>query len=221
MIDYDPRRKVWFTTEPLLVVVGDQEILIMRGFETDLSSIPRIFWVIPGFGPHELGVRPPVVHDWLVRKGTPARFDAKLREEADQIFLRLMAREGIPLERRRIAYRFVRMWSRIVVSWAGLTSKVTRMLTKLDQTLNGSKTVGLNVIGLLALLFPDYRELLGDGQLLVAGYHVLNIVFRKWKVWKVVKDVLLNDELREKVVSAIETIKAQGGDSDPVAPGKS
>jgi len=56
---------------PLTFVADDgRRFILTYPFETDLASIPRIFWIFPGFSPFD---RPEaaILHDWLweCRKG--------------------------------------------------------------------------------------------------------------------------------------------------------
>jgi hypothetical protein len=60
----DAESPLTFTTDAGRVFV------LSEMFETDLASIPRIFWTIPGFSPLDW-VEAAILHDWLweVRKG--------------------------------------------------------------------------------------------------------------------------------------------------------
>ncbi len=80
------------------------EVLVPRGFKTDLSSIPE--WargIIPQVGRHNV---PSVVHDfcYVTRWRT--------RREADDLFLALMAIKRVPWLRRNIMWAAVRAFGR-------------------------------------------------------------------------------------------------------------
>lgn len=56
--------KRWFLAEDMEIILSDgRTILIHKGFETDLSSIPSIFWGI--FKPFDKGLLGDLIHDYL------------------------------------------------------------------------------------------------------------------------------------------------------------
>ena len=58
------RKKEWFLAEDMEIVLSDgRTIIIPKGFETDLSSIPQIFWGV--FKPFDKGLLGDVIHDYL------------------------------------------------------------------------------------------------------------------------------------------------------------
>ena len=76
-------------------------ITVPAGFETDFASVPRLFWrLIPPWGRYSAAA---VVHDYLYATASVTRY------EADRIFLDLMKRLGVPLWKRRLMYRAVRL----------------------------------------------------------------------------------------------------------------
>lgn len=85
-----------------LVYRGRREVFIVQaGFETDLASVPRLFWA--WFPPNDpLYQAPAVVHDHLYRTHEVSRRDA------DGIFLRQMRELGVSWVRRRLIYLAVR-----------------------------------------------------------------------------------------------------------------
>ena len=93
----------WILDEPLKYVTGDDEIVIVPvGFVTDLASIPIGFRnLFPINGRHRQAA---VIHDYLYANkiGT--------RQKADSIFLEAMVVCEVPLWRRRIMYRAVRLF---------------------------------------------------------------------------------------------------------------
>jgi hypothetical protein len=82
-------------------VKSGRVIEVPQGFVTDFASVPRIFWrIIPPWGEYSPAA---VVHDWLYTKAECTR------KEADDIFLELMARLGVPLVVRTAMYWAVRI----------------------------------------------------------------------------------------------------------------
>ena len=100
------------------------EITALKGFETDLASIPRVFWAI--ISADELSLAAPVFHDLLYRRGgvlpgnqinpndDGKRFE---RKEVDDIFLEIMETAEIPKWKRKVAYRAVRTFAGF--AWQG------------------------------------------------------------------------------------------------------
>jgi len=79
-------RPWWKLEEP--VVWG--AAVIPAGFETDLASVPRIFW--PLVNPTNPKVaRCAVVHDWMCREAT----SWKQRRFADVVFYRCLKKRGL------------------------------------------------------------------------------------------------------------------------------
>jgi hypothetical protein len=78
-----------------------RKITVPAGFKTDFASVPRLFWrIIPPWGRYSAAA---VVHDYLYETNSVDR------AEADQIFLELMKRLGVPLWKRQLMYRAVRI----------------------------------------------------------------------------------------------------------------
>ena len=56
--------RVFYLNEDMEIVLSDKRIiLIPKGFETDLSSIPQIFWGV--FKPFDKGLLGDLIHDYL------------------------------------------------------------------------------------------------------------------------------------------------------------
>lgn len=107
-VEYDAGRKVWTAARSLWVEHGGRRFVVPRGFESDLASVPRLFWRV--IAPFELGLEAPIAHDWLYRTGGVAgRFT---RREADAIFLRDALAAGAPAWKAHAAYRAVRWFGR-------------------------------------------------------------------------------------------------------------
>lgn len=91
-----------------------RKIIALQGFETDLSSIPRIFWSI--IEPAELSLAAPLFHDLIYRRAGKLLqdqldpFDDYIfeRRQVDDLFLELMMKAGIPRWKRKAAYWAVR-----------------------------------------------------------------------------------------------------------------
>lgn len=91
-----------------------RKITAPQGFETDLSSIPRIFWSI--IEPAELSLAAPLFHDLIYRRAGKLKpeqldpFDEFVfeRRQVDDLFFELMTKAGIPSWKRKAAYWAVR-----------------------------------------------------------------------------------------------------------------
>lgn len=102
----------WVLAEDCAYTTNDHITLTAkRGFQTDLASIPRLFW--PLVASFELSLIAPLFHDLIYRSmGKVALPDGTVqpehivftRSEADEIFLELMTRAKIPFWRRNVAY---------------------------------------------------------------------------------------------------------------------
>lgn len=90
----------WELSKSFKVVLSSGEkITIKKGFETDLASIPRLFWfILPPFGKYN---RAAVVHDYLYKQKTP-------RSVADREFLFLLKEDNVGLFVRTCFYLAVR-----------------------------------------------------------------------------------------------------------------
>lgn len=54
----------WYLGEDMEIVLSDKRVIIIpKGFETDLSSIPSIFWGM--FKPFDKGLLGDLIHDYL------------------------------------------------------------------------------------------------------------------------------------------------------------
>jgi hypothetical protein len=110
-VTYDVKLASWELTEDFLYRGYGVELLIPKGFQTDLSSIPRFFW--REIAPFELSITAPVVHDYLYRHGgryvsLSGQMCTMTRAEVDALFLHIMLDEGVGVFRRRAAYWAVR-----------------------------------------------------------------------------------------------------------------
>ena len=110
------RDGVWTLAEDFVYLTNDNfTITVKNNYNTDLASIPRIFWgLISSF---ELSLAAPIVHDLIYRSaGDVKPPDGEVappgkiftRQEADDIFLELMTRAKIAYWKRNVAYLAVR-----------------------------------------------------------------------------------------------------------------
>ena len=84
---------------------SDEIIHVVEGYITDLASIPRIVrWLIPKMGRHAQAA---VVHDNCYQ------YHLYSQKRSDEIFLECMEVLKVPLWKRRLMYRAVRMFGGI------------------------------------------------------------------------------------------------------------
>lgn len=76
---------------PLVVAIDDRVIVVPIGFVTDLASVPRAFWWIPGFSPLSRSERSAVLHDWMYSISSQLPYS---REQADSILMEGMIADG-------------------------------------------------------------------------------------------------------------------------------
>ena len=94
----------WTQEEPIHVYSYDDPILrIPEGFETDLASVPRAFWIMTGgkTGKHQ---RAAVCHDYAYRQ------NALPKEWADDMFYDIMRLDGVSRFRAWIMWKAVRVF---------------------------------------------------------------------------------------------------------------
>jgi hypothetical protein len=78
------------------------EITVPEGFETDLASVPRLFWsIIPPFGKYN---RAAIIHDYMCRRG----IDGFL---CDAVFRSIMKTLKVPVWQRIVMFYAVRYWN--------------------------------------------------------------------------------------------------------------
>ena len=110
----DEARRVWVLFQQCSYQTGEHTITAPANYETDLASIPRIFWSI--LAPEELSLAAPLFHDLIYRcagslpESGLNPFDGKVfeRKEVDDLFLELMKKAKIPRWKRTAAYCAVR-----------------------------------------------------------------------------------------------------------------
>jgi uncharacterized protein DUF1353 len=116
ILTHDDIRNLWILAADCSYTTEEHNVTALHGFETDLSSIPRIFWSI--IDPPELSLAAPLFHDLIYRCAgeLPSKFGkidpengfVFTREEVDDLFLELMTKAGIPSWKRNAAYWAVR-----------------------------------------------------------------------------------------------------------------
>lgn len=87
-------RKIFDKPKRVLVAdfileVDGKRLIIPKGFEYDMASIPRIFWFItpPSYDP---AWRAAAVHDYLYEK----LYHKYTKQHADELFYRIMLKDG-------------------------------------------------------------------------------------------------------------------------------
>jgi len=107
----DEARRVWVLFEKCSYQTAGHTVTALAGYETDLASIPRIFWSI--LAPEELSLAAPLFHDLIYRCGGSLPedglnpFDGKVfeRKDVDDLFLELMRKAKIPRWKRTASRR--------------------------------------------------------------------------------------------------------------------
>ena len=101
--------KGFVLTSPWPVTVAEGAFIIPKGFITDLASIPRALWWIPGLAPFEIGPSGPIAHD-AIYQGLVGRDLGVDRRRADEI-LRVFCRcDGVGRIRSFVVWAAVRMF---------------------------------------------------------------------------------------------------------------
>ncbi|MEM7727407.1 MAG: DUF1353 domain-containing protein [Cyanobacteria bacterium P01_A01_bin.45] len=124
-VSYHPQKNIWFLTDKYSYSDDKKSTIILdECFSFDLSSIPRLLWIIVGI--HELSLEAPLIHDFMYmsRGGERKCFNNKAilgrikgtsysRKEADDLFLKMMKTAGVSQFRRRLGYIGVRIFGAI------------------------------------------------------------------------------------------------------------
>ena len=108
---YYPKKNIWKTGRDFLYFVGEEygkeKILVPKGFETDLASVPwPASMFIPKAGQYNQAA---VLHDYLYSRLGVLEEKTYSRAECDMIFLEAMEVIGVPKWKRLIMYRAVRL----------------------------------------------------------------------------------------------------------------
>jgi hypothetical protein len=93
------------------VLIDEGWVSIPAGTVTDLASIPRILWWIPGLAPMDFGVPAPVMHDWAYRRDGQLSDEIHVsRRRADELFRTLARAEGNGRLRCFVAWAMLRLF---------------------------------------------------------------------------------------------------------------
>lgn len=109
--------------EPFEFYIGQESqpeyvISVPAGFETDLTSSPRLLW--PLVPPHGKSAKAAILHDYLLSKCTYENTGNGLsRSRADQIFLVGLQVLGYPDKHAKALYKAVRLYS----TWVNIKRK--------------------------------------------------------------------------------------------------
>ena len=92
--------------DPLRFVRPNGETIIVDQMlgTTDLGSIPRLFWSVPGFAPNDIA-RPSIIHDHLYLQNH-AGLSLYDFEEANEILFEAIVAEGYPARWKAAAMRW-------------------------------------------------------------------------------------------------------------------
>lgn len=100
--DYQPKQDIWVTMNAYSILIDEKLITIPKHYRTDLASVPKLFWIFVAI--YELGITPPIVHDFLYKE---ARLN---RKKADDLFLKMMKKEQVKPRKMWAAYWSVRFF---------------------------------------------------------------------------------------------------------------
>lgn len=115
--------KGFVLTAEWAVLIDEGWVSIPAGFVSDLASVPRILWWIPGLAPMEFGAPAPVLHDWAYQHagwvGGPIGLS---RRRADQLFRDLARADGNGRLRCWVAWAMLRMFG--LLAWRKLPEQI-------------------------------------------------------------------------------------------------
>ena len=102
-VSYDTDHPVkWVLEVPYERQTSIGQVIVPKGFETDLASVPRQIWLrLPRWGPWSGAA---IVHDWLYR----TQLDGVTRLQADNIFRDLMREDKVRVRDIKVIYFAVR-----------------------------------------------------------------------------------------------------------------
>lgn len=111
ILTFDTYKEIWRLEETYSYKDGEYLITMPAGFESDLASVPRIFWWL--IAPFELSIVGSLIHDYLYQYcGNPPKGVSPpytyTRQETDALFRRVMEKENVVWWRRELAYWVVR-----------------------------------------------------------------------------------------------------------------
>lgn len=94
----------YLTCSPLRAIIDKKEITIPEAFNTDLASIPRIFWFLISPAYSEF-IAPSILHDYLYRFP-----NGYTRKNADDIFYDSLVGNGVSVITAYVMFLGVRMF---------------------------------------------------------------------------------------------------------------
>ena len=99
----------WRLAHEMKIRIHGHQIVVHKGFETDLASVPPIFSaIISSFGAFN---RSSILHDFLYEcKGVLVDGAVLTRKECDRIFFDVMVLDGVPVWQAVTMWAAVRMW---------------------------------------------------------------------------------------------------------------
>lgn len=106
-VTYDPKTRLWTVEEDYNFNGFSVLQTILKGFITDLSSVPRIFWRI--INTYELSVEAPLLHDYGYRNLGRFTNITLTRQQVDDLFYNIALEQGVPKWRCKLGYAAVRI----------------------------------------------------------------------------------------------------------------
>jgi hypothetical protein len=100
--ELDEEHRNWQLLGHLKYVGNQQTFKAPKGFITNFTSVPRIFWSI--VSPWGRQMKAAIMHDYFYHTGVVSRLDA------DKLFCRMMKELGVSWWKRQIMYRAVRLF---------------------------------------------------------------------------------------------------------------
>lgn len=103
---------LFFLSENCEVRIGDQTLIIPKGYATDFASVPRILWAI--FPPHGRMATPAVLHDYMYDKRIGEAYfgQKRARRKADRLFLKNCIAAHVPAWQAVMVYYAIRIFAK-------------------------------------------------------------------------------------------------------------
>lgn len=92
------------TCKPITYTIEDSDLTIPESYETDLASIPRLFWNISSPARSEF-MSAAILHDFLY-----SCHDSLTRKEVDDVFYNLLVDNGVGKTEALVFYMAVRLF---------------------------------------------------------------------------------------------------------------
>lgn len=98
----------WRTGEEVVWYEQDHEVIVPKGFQTDLASIPQALrWFVSN--DDRRIIRPAIVHDWIYCNRGQVANRRYTRKDADKLFYRTLRAEGVSKGKAKLMYYAVRL----------------------------------------------------------------------------------------------------------------